>query len=182
MAVIKPVEILTVDLSSGKSVRSQVKDPEFIKKYVGGRGIALHFLLSNLDPEIDPYAPEAPIIFAPGVLTGTFVPSSGRTSVLFKSPATGRIFKTNVGGHFGAQLKFAGYDMLVVKGRAEKPVYVYIEDDSVEIRTLPTFGAKMSGNQQAGTGRIRRPRNTDGLHWSRRGKQGCLCFHPGFNI
>ena len=98
MAVIKPVEILTVDLSSGKSVRSQVKDPEFIKKYVGGRGIALHFLLSNLDPEIDPYAPEAPIIFAPGVLTGTFVPSSGRTSVLFKSPATGRIFKTNVGG------------------------------------------------------------------------------------
>ena len=134
MAVIKPVEILTVDLSSGKSVRSQVKDPEFIKKYVGGRGIALHFLLSNLDPEIDPYAPEAPIIFAPGVLTGTFVPSSGRTSVLFKSPATGRIFKTNVGGHFGAQLKFAGYDMLVVKGKAEKPVYVYIEDDSVEIR------------------------------------------------
>ena len=157
MAVIKPVEILTVDLSSGKSSRSQIKDPEIIKKYVGGRGIALHYLLSSLNPEIDPYAPEAPVIFAPGVLTGTFVPSSGRTSVLFKSPATGRIFKTNVGGHFGAQLKFAGYDLLVIKGRAEKPVYVYIEDDNVEIRDA----SHLWGKDVRETNRLVREENDD---------------------
>lgn len=157
MAVIKPVEILTVDLSSGKSSRSQIKDPEIIKKYVGGRGIALHYLLSSLNPEIDPYAPEAPVIFAPGVLTGTYVPSSGRTSVLFKSPATGRIFKTNVGGHFGAQLKFAGYDLLVIKGRAEKPVYVYIEDDNVEIRDA----SHLWGKDVRETNRLVREENDD---------------------
>ncbi len=153
----KPVEILTVDLSSGQASRSQIRDKEIIKRYIGGRGIALHYLLSNLNPQVDPYAPEAPIIFAPGVLTGTFVPSSGRTSVLFKSPATQRIFKTNVGGHFGAQLKFAGYDLLVVIGKAEKPVYIYIEDDKVEIRDA----AGLWGKDVRETNRLVREENDD---------------------
>lgn len=134
MPLLKPVVVLTVDLSSGEIKRSQIEDIEVIRKFIGGRGIATYYMLKNLEPEIDPYDPESPIIIAPGVLTGTFVPCSGRTTILFKSPATGRIFKTNVGGHFGAQLKFAGYDLLIVKGKANKPVYLYIEDDNVEIR------------------------------------------------
>ena len=126
-------KILTVDLTSGGVSADSLPDKEFGKKYLGGRGTATHFLLEKLDPYLDPFAPEAPIVFAPGVLTGTVVPSSGRTSIIFKSPATGRFFKTNVGGHWGAQLKFAGIDLLIVKGKAEKPVYISIEDDRVAI-------------------------------------------------
>lgn len=130
----KHVEILTVDLTTGDISREKIEDRNFLKKYLGGRGISTHYLMKNLDPQIDPYDAQAPIIFAPGALTGTVAPCSGRMSVLYKSPATGRFFKTNVGGHFGAQLKFAGYDILVVKGEAEKPVYIFIDDDNVEIR------------------------------------------------
>ncbi|MEW5815491.1 MAG: aldehyde ferredoxin oxidoreductase family protein [Spirochaetota bacterium] len=129
----KIINILTVDLTSSTVAHSKIEDKSLLKKFLGGRGIATHFLLKTLDPHIDPYDPESPIVFAPGVLTGTFVPSSGRMSVLFKSPATGRFFKTNVGGHFGAQLKFAGIDILIVNGKAPQPVYIYIEDDQVEI-------------------------------------------------
>jgi len=129
-----PIDILRINLSNGEIVHDKVEDVSLIKKYIGGRGIATYMLLKELDPEASPYDESSSIIFAPGVLTGTAMPSSGRTSILFKSPATGKFFKTNVGGHFGAQLKFAGYDLLVVKGRAEKPVYIYIEDDRVEIK------------------------------------------------
>lgn len=129
-----PVEILTVDLSSGSISRTQISDEAYILKYLGGRGIATHMLLNEYDPKIDAYDEKAPIIFAPGVLSGTIVPCSGRTSVLFKSPATGEFFKTNVGGHFGAQLKYSGCDILVVVGKAEKPVYIYIENDHIEIK------------------------------------------------
>ena len=128
------MNVLTVDLSSQQTSRREINDPELLKRYLGGRGIATYMLLSDYDPLMDPYDPKAPIIFAPGVLTGTVAPCSGRTSVLFKSPATGMFFKTNVGGHFGPQLKFAGYDLLVVEGRAETPVYILIENDEVEIK------------------------------------------------
>ncbi|MDI6705212.1 MAG: aldehyde ferredoxin oxidoreductase family protein [Bacillota bacterium] len=157
MQAVKPVEILTVDLSSREITRDKIEDVELIKKYIGGRGIATYSLLSSMDPEVDPYSPESPIVFAPGVLTGTIVPCSGRTTVLFKSPATGRLFKTNVGGHFGAQLKFAGYDILVVKGRAEKPVYLYIEDDRVEIRDA----SHLWGKDVRETNRLVREENDD---------------------
>lgn len=129
-----PIDILTVDLSSGEIRHDKINDDSLVKKYIGGRGIATHMLLEEMDPNKDPYDEGASIIFAPGALTGTIVPCSGRTSILFKSPATGEFFKTNVGGHFGAQLKYAGYDLLVVKGKAKSPVYIYVEDDKVEIR------------------------------------------------
>jgi aldehyde:ferredoxin oxidoreductase len=122
----KVFKVLTIDLSSGNVSRKEIADPDFIAKYLGGRGIATELLLEAMDPD-------DPIIFAPGVLTGTFVPSSGRTSVIFKSPATNRFFKTNVGGHFGAQLKFAGIDLLVVKGKSDHPVSIYIADENVSI-------------------------------------------------
>jgi aldehyde:ferredoxin oxidoreductase len=137
-----PVDILTVNLSTGSISRTQIRDESYIKKYLGGRGIATQMLLNEYSPEIDPYSEEAPIIFAPGVFTGTIVPCSGRTSVLFKSPATGGFFKTNVGGQFGAQLKYAGYDILVVIGKAKKPVSIYIENDHVEIRDASQLWGK----------------------------------------
>ncbi len=137
-----PIDILTIDLSNGSISGHQLNEKKHIKKYLGGRGIATSILLREYNPDMDPYEDNAPIIFAPGILTGTIIPSSGRTSVLFKSPATNRFFKTNVGGHFGAQLKYAGYDLLVVKGRAEKPVYIYINNDVVEIRDASNLWGK----------------------------------------
>jgi aldehyde:ferredoxin oxidoreductase len=129
----KVFRVLSIDLASGEVSRKEIADPDFITKYLGGRGLATELLLDETDPAIDPYDPESPIIFAPGALTGTFVPSSGRTSVIFKSPATNRFFKTNVGGHFGAQLKFAAIDLLVVKGKSDHPVWIRIADEDVSI-------------------------------------------------
>ena len=128
------IRTLSVDLSSGQVSRHLVEDRDAIGKFLGGRGYATYSLLKTLDPHIDADSAESPIVFAPGVLTGTSMPSSGRTSVIFKSPVTRRFFKTNVGGHFGAQLKFAGVDLLVVRGRAPRPSLLLIRDDNVEIR------------------------------------------------
>ena len=137
-----PFHILTVNLSDGLVTRKKLDDKDYLKKYLGGRGIATHMFLTEFDPMMDPYAEEAPLFFAPGVMTGTNTPCSGRTSVIFKSPATNRFFKTNVGGHFGAQLKFAGYDLLIVKGRAKSPVYLYIHNDEVSLRSAEHIWGK----------------------------------------
>jgi aldehyde:ferredoxin oxidoreductase len=83
---------------------------------------------------IDPLGPENVLIWSPGTLSGTSAPSSGRTSVTCKGPATGLYLKVSVGGHLGAELKYAGYDYLVISGRASHPVYLWIDDDRVEIR------------------------------------------------
>jgi aldehyde:ferredoxin oxidoreductase len=124
---------LNVDLTSRSISWESESSTDVLVKYLGGRGLATHALLKTLDPHIDPFDPGNPIIFAPGLLTGTAAPSSGRTSVVFKSPATNRFFKTSVGGHFGAQLKFAGVDLLNVRGRSQRPVSIQIKDDGVAI-------------------------------------------------
>jgi aldehyde:ferredoxin oxidoreductase len=134
MSFVPSIRMVSVDVSTGQVSRRLIEDREIIGKFLGGRGYATWSLLKTVDPHLDADNPESPIVFAPGVLTGTSAPSSGRTSVIFKSPVTRRFFKTNVGGHFGAQLKFAGIDLLVVKGRALRPSFLLIRDDSVEIR------------------------------------------------
>ena len=126
--------VLNVNLSDNSIEKVKIEDKELLKKYLGGRGIATYLMLKDNEPDYDPYDENAPIIYAPGTLNGTFVPSSGRLSVIFKSPTTGRFFKSNGGGSFGSQLKFAGYDMIVVRGRAKEPSYIYIDNDFIEIR------------------------------------------------
>jgi len=111
-----------------------INDKEFIKKTLGGRGLGTYLYLSKYDQLLDPFDEGSPIIFAPGSLTCTHIPCCGRTSVIFKSPVTRRFFKTNVGGHIGPQIKFAGYDLIIVEGRATSPVYINIKDDEVDIR------------------------------------------------
>ena len=110
MSFVPSIRMVSVDLSTGQVSRRLIEDREILGKFLGGRGYATWSLLKTVDPHLDADNPESPIVFAPGVLTGTSAPSSGRTSVIFKSPVTRRFFKTNVGGHFGAQLKFAGID------------------------------------------------------------------------
>lgn len=130
----KGLDVLTINLSNKTIEKSKFDNEDLLKKYLGGRGIATYMMLTENDPDYDPYDENAPIYIATGLFNGTNVPSSGRVSVLFKSPATKRIFKTNSGGSVGAQLAFAGYDILKIQGKSETPVYININNDEVEIK------------------------------------------------
>ncbi|NIM95341.1 MAG: aldehyde ferredoxin oxidoreductase [Anaerolineales bacterium] len=125
--------ILNIDLSNGKTWVDDVP-VEDILRYLGGRGIGAKLLYERTPPKLDPLGPENVIIISTGTLTGTNPPSSGRTSMTCKSPATGLYLKVSVGGHIGAELKYAGWDYVVLSGAAEEPVYIWIDDETVEIR------------------------------------------------
>ena len=125
--------MLTIDLSSNK-VSTQELHQEWTRKYIGARGFAIRLLYDLTGPETDPLGPENVVIVAAGPLTGTMAPSSSRCEVVSKSPLTGIYARGDVGGAFGPIMKYAGYDVVVVKGKAEKPVYIWIEDDKAEIR------------------------------------------------
>lgn len=125
--------ILKVDLSSNRTWVEEVPHVD-LAEFLGGRGVAAKLLYKLVSPGIDPLGPENPLIFSPGTLTGTSAPSSGRTSVTCKGPATGLYLKVSGGGHLGAELKYAGYDYLVLLGAASQPVYLWIDDDQVSIR------------------------------------------------
>ena len=124
--------ILLVDLSSGK-IEVEVLSPDLKLKYLGGRGINSRLLYEGIKAGIDPLGPENLLIFGTGPLSGTLAPAS-RFTVTAKSPLTGILGDANCGGGFSAELKWAGYDHIVFKGAASKPVYLWIFDDQVEIR------------------------------------------------
>ena len=126
-------KILRVDLSTGK-IWCDEPDANFYRKYAGGWGLVGYYLLKELEPGIDPLGPRNMVIFAGGVYTGTQLSGSGRSAVGGKSPLTGGFGEGDVGGFFAVELVRAGYDALIVQGRAEKPVYIWIKDDQVEIR------------------------------------------------
>lgn len=125
--------ILRIDLSTG-TWKLESLDLEKAKKFIGGRGLGTKFFLDEVSPKVNPLSPENKLIFATGPLTGTPTPTGGRYMVVTKSPLTGTIASSNSGGYWGAELKFAGYDMLIIEGKSAKPVYIVIEDDHVEIR------------------------------------------------
>lgn len=126
-------KILHVNLSDGKIWKEDIPE-EWKRLYVGSRGINAKILWDYCkDPSITWDSPQNIIIYAPGAMTGTTAPCSGRTSVTTVGCTTGMYLKSNTGGHWGAELKFAGYDHLVVHGEADKPVYIHIENEKVEI-------------------------------------------------
>jgi aldehyde:ferredoxin oxidoreductase len=126
-------KILRIDLSSGR-IGTEPLDPGLARDYLGGRGLGTKFLYDEVDPQVDPLSPANKLIFAPGPFTGTFAPSAGRYNVVTKSPLTGTVAASNSGGSWGPELKFAGYDLLIFEGRADKPVYLWIENETIEIR------------------------------------------------
>lgn len=125
--------ILNVDLTSGQTWVEDLPREELLR-FLGGRGIAAKLLYQRVEGGIDPLGPENVLIFSTGTLTGTSAPSSGRSSMTCKGPATGLYLKVSVGGHLGAELKYAGYDYIVFSGASERPVYLWIDDGQVEIR------------------------------------------------
>jgi aldehyde:ferredoxin oxidoreductase len=126
-------KILRVNLSRGE-VSEESMPKGFVEMFIGGKGYAW-LLAKELKPKIDPLSPENKIIFATGPLTGSGAPGfSGRHVVITKSPLTGIFLDTYAGGFWGARLRFAGYDVVVVEGKAEKPVYLWVRDGKAEIR------------------------------------------------
>jgi len=125
--------VLFVDLSNEKTWVYTIED-RHLTQYLGGRGAAALMLWEMTGPRTEPLSKENVIIFSPGSLTGTTAPTSGRTSLTFKSPPTGGYFKASVGGGLGVAIKLAGYDHIVIRGRAKKPVYLYVGAEKVEIR------------------------------------------------
>jgi aldehyde:ferredoxin oxidoreductase len=134
-------KILRIDLSSG-SVAKEPLDPAIARKYIGGRGLASYLMFTEVDPAIDPLSRGNKLIFAPGPLSGTNAPSAGHFDVVTKGPLTGTIAASSSGGVFGPMLKYAGYDLLVVEGKADKPVYLWINDDDVAIRDATALWGK----------------------------------------
>ncbi|NPV85091.1 MAG: aldehyde ferredoxin oxidoreductase family protein [Anaerolineae bacterium] len=122
-----------VDLSSGV-VRLEQSDPALLEMFLGGRGYASKLLYDRVPPDVQPLSPENLLIFSMGMMGGTPWPTASRGHVTFKSPVTGAYGHANSGGYWGAELARAGYDALVIKGKASQPVYLYVTDDGVEIR------------------------------------------------
>lgn len=125
--------ILYVNLDT-QEIRAEPLTEELAYGYLGQSGINAKLLYDLTGPETDPLGPDNPLIIGVGPLAGTMAPSSGRFTVTAKSPLTGVFGDSNCGGHWGPELKFAGYDHMVISGRAEKPVYLWINDDKVELR------------------------------------------------
>lgn len=133
MAAPPPSLVLHVDLTSGRTWREELEEP-MMAMFLGGRGIAAKLLWEGLRRGIDPLSEENILIFAPGALTGTHAPSSGRMTITTKGPATGLYLKSSIGGHFGLTLKLAGWDYIVVHGASAKPVYLWTDGEKAELR------------------------------------------------
>lgn len=125
--------VLRINLTTNSISKEILKENE-LRKYIGGVGIAAKKFLEEAHVNIDPLSPENPIIFATGPLTGTIVPTSGRHAIVAKSPLTGIWGESDIGGSWGKELKWAGYDMIIISGRASAPVYIFITNEKVEIR------------------------------------------------
>ncbi len=126
-------KVLFIDLSSGKT-RTEILKEEMAKKYIGGIGLGMRLLLDNSKPGVDAFSPENPLVLAIGPLSGTIAPTGGNGhAFVSKSPLTNCLGEAKAHGTFGSEMKRAGYDAIIFENRAEKPTYVWIDDDYVQL-------------------------------------------------
>ncbi len=154
-------KILRVNLSRG-TCAAEPLNREWAEDYLGQRGLASRYLAAEMDPKADALAPANKLIFATGPLTGTAASTGGRYSVITKGALTNAIACSNCGGFFGAELKMAGWDMVIVEGRAKKPVYLLTPgvevNDIVNITAMAVFESQsrpvaVHGKDNGGQGR-----------------------------
>jgi aldehyde:ferredoxin oxidoreductase len=124
---------LRINLTNGEISKTPLNE-EVAHNFLGGRGFNIKTLWDEIKPGIDPLSPENVLCFGVGPLVGTIIPATCRFNISAKSPETGILGDSNAGGYWAPELKFAGYDQIIVTGKAPKPSYVYIRDDEVEIR------------------------------------------------
>jgi len=126
-------KILRINLTK-REAKTVDLDKSLAHRFLGGRGFNSKLLYDSVGPDTDPLGPENLLMFATGPLVGTMFPTASRFNVSAKSPQTGILGDTNAGGHFASEMKFAGYDQIVLEGRSGSPVYVYVNDGEVEFR------------------------------------------------
>jgi len=130
-------KILRVNLTKG-TCTPEPMNMKWANDYLGQRGLATKYFCEEVDPTVDPLSPDNKLIMATGPLTGTMASTGGRYSVITKGPLTGAIACSNSGGYFGAEMRFAGWDMIIFEGKSPKPVYLFVENDKAEL--LPAEG------------------------------------------
>ena len=140
-------KILHVDLTNGK-FRVEEPGEAFYRKYMGGSALAMYYLLKEIPPGTDPLGPENVLVLALSVLTGTAVSGQSRMTAAAKSPLTGAIGDSQGGGFWPAELKFAGFDAIVLKGKAPKPVYLWINEGRFELRDASHLWGKITGEAE----------------------------------
>lgn len=141
--------VLRVNLSTGK-VTKEGLDQEWAGLFYGGKGLGMKYLYEELQPGIDPLSADNKIFLVTGPFTGTIAPCSGKLSVATKSPANGAVLDCSVGGNIAGEIKYAGYDMVVLEGRAEKPVYLLIQDDLVSLEDATGLWGKGTRDTELG--------------------------------
>ncbi len=152
--------VLKVDLTSGDIDEYHIP-AEWEEQYLGGASLAARILYDDLVSELDPLSPEAPLLFLTGPLTGTAGPAVGRFVICGKSPATGLWGESNCGGFWGPEIRMAGYDGLLIRGRSERPVFIRIHDGEVGIEPadflwgLDTFTTQATLQQELGNEQFR---------------------------
>lgn len=125
--------LLRVNLTNG-TFREEAIAEDDARQFIGGRGLAIKYLFEGMDPQADPLSPDNVLIFATGPLTSTPAPTGNRYMVVCKSPLTGALANSNSGGVFPTMLKRSGYDLIIFEGKADKPVYLYVNNRQVELR------------------------------------------------
>ena len=136
-------KILRVNLSNGTVRVEEIPNAQLLK-FIGGAGLAARMLYDELEPGIDPLSHRNKVIFMTGPLAGTIAPTGSRIGVYTKSPLTGGFFHSSAGGSFAAELKFAGYDGVVIEGSSEKPVYLFISNETAELRSATHLWGEMT--------------------------------------
>ena len=137
-------QILYVNLTDG-AIENRPLSMDFAEKYIGGRGFSSRILWDEMKPGIDPYSPENVVVLASGPLNGTPTPSASRLVTAAKSPMTGALGDANSGGYFSAEMKYAGFDAVVITGASKEPVYLMIDDGKAELRpAVHLWGMKIS--------------------------------------
>jgi len=142
------LRFLRVDLTTGR-VRVERPGDDFMRMHMGGRNVIAHTLLTEVPPGSDAFDPENRLVFALGPITGVSVPGGSRHSVGAKSPLTGLFGESEAGGYWGAELKRAGWDAIIVQGRAAHPAYLWIRDDEVELRDARSLWGELTGPVEA---------------------------------
>jgi len=137
--------ILKVDLSTG-SWHIEHKDESFYRTYMGGSALNMHYMLHEMQPGVDPFSPDNLLCFSVGVTTGVPISGQSRLTITAKSPLTGLIGDSQSGGYFPAEMKFAGFDAVIIRGKAPKPVYLSIMHGKAELRDATELQGKQTAD------------------------------------
>ena len=141
-------KLLRIDLTERKISAEEIPE-KIIKQYIGGTGFISYYLFKELKEKIDPLSPENKIIIATGPAQATRIPITGRYAVGTKSPLTNHFLDSHCGGFIGPEIRMAGYDLIIIEGKSEKPVYISIKDDKVEIKDAAHLWGKYANKTEA---------------------------------